>query len=615
LTVFRFNLQSKLVPFRRIWLIPLLGAALFLAGTVLVTVRAAPPDQAPEGKPSASRGEALWTQNCAPCHGAQGRGDGPTAQMPQMADHPPTDFSDEVAARQRSLAYMFTVTKEGRMDRLMPPWGGQLSDDQIWDVVAYAQTFATTPDEIAAGKSLYEANCTTCHANDGTAAAPGVPNLADAAQMASRSPQALFDMVSQGEGDMPAFASQLSEQERWQVVDYLRTFSYQPIASDGIITGQVQNATIGQSVGNVEVRLRRWGIDSELPSLTTKADADGHFRFENLDTGSHSFYNLEVLYNGISFPSEFASFDPGSSELSMPVNVYETTTSDEAVKVDRLHFIVMGNQPGSFSVLELYQFSNDGDLAYVGRVNDAGQRETVRIALPAGAQDLFLQRGTLGVDFLKTDNDLVSTSVIVPGQDSFEVAFVYLVPYSGTSLDLNRPVYYDTSIVNGLVLDMGAKLESDVLTFGGERSAQGQNYLQYTAQELKAGETLPVRLNELDKVQFSSASSDTTSNDSPAVLPSTGLRQTTLLLAMLGLGTLIIVFGVFYPRLRLRLRGEGVALEGDLRRERQRLLLTLARLDQAYEAGQLNETVYQRARAQHKAELVDVLQRLQEEGA
>jgi mono/diheme cytochrome c family protein len=604
------------VPFtRRIWLIPLMGAALFLAGAVLVTAQAAPPDQAPPGKPSAANGEALWLQDCAPCHGVQGRGDGPSAEMPQMADTPPTDFTDRAAAQQRSLADMFTVTKEGRMDQMMPPWGGQLSDDQIWDVVAYAQTLATAPDDIAAGKTIYESNCTNCHANDGTPLAPGAPNFADAAEMATQSPQAMFNVISQGQGDMPAFAGQLSEQERWQAVAYLRTFSYQPIQLDGVITGQVRNATVDQPVGDVEVRLRRWGIDSELPSLTTEAGADGHFRFENLDTSSHVFYSLEVLYNDIAFPSEFATFEPGSTELSMPVNVYETTTGDEAVKVDRLHFIVMGNEPGSFSVLELYQFSNDSDRAYVGTLNDEGQRETVRIALPAGAQNLFLQRGTLGVDFLETDHDLVSTSVIVPGQDSFEVAFVYLVPYSGTTLDLDRPVYYDTSTVNGLLLDVGATLESNLLTFGGERSAQGQNYLQYTAQELKAGQVLPVRLNDLDKVEFSSATPETPGNSSTTVLPSTGFRQTTLLLMMLGLGALIVVLGVFYPRLRFRLQGEGVALESNLKHERQRLLLTLARLDQAYESGQLNETVYQRARAQRKAELTDVLQRLKEEGS
>jgi hypothetical protein len=41
-------------------------------------------------------------------------------------------------------------------------------------------------------------------------------------------------------------------------------------------------------------------------------------------------------------------------------------------------------------------------------------------------------------------------------------------------------------------------------------------------------------------------------------------------------------------------------------------LLTLARLDQAYAAGQMGEAVYQRVRARRKAELAEVIRRLQE---
>jgi hypothetical protein len=301
-------------------------------------------------------------------------------------------------------------------------------------------------------------------------------------------------------------------------------------------------------------------------------------------------------------------FEPGLNELSLPVNVYETTTDDQSVSVERLHFIVMGNEPGFLSVLELYQFSNSGDRAYAGTVNDQGQRETVQIALPAGAQNVSLQSGALGVDFLQTDAGLVSTSVVVPGQETFEVAFVYAVPYSGDSLSLDRALYYDTTAVNGLLLDMGAKLESEVLAFGGERAAQGQTFLQYTAQDLKAGETLPIRLSDLDKMEFA-ATAPETSGSSSTVMPSTGLRQSTLLWMMLGLGALAVVFGVSYPRLR----GERTAPEGDLARERQRLLLTLARLDEAFESGQLNETVYRRVRARRKAELADVLRQLQGE--
>jgi hypothetical protein len=90
------------------------------------------------------------------------------------------------------------------------------------------------------------------------------------------------------------------------------------------------------------------------------------------------------------------------------------------------------------------------------------------------------------------------------------------------------------------------------------------------------------------------------------------LKQTTLLWVMLGLGALAVAFGLGYPSLRPRLMGQDYASENDLARERQRLLLTLARLDQAYAAGQLNQALYQRARARRKAELAEVLRRLQE---
>ncbi|GAB4546155.1 MAG: hypothetical protein Kow0063_40430 [Anaerolineae bacterium] len=590
-------------------LIPALGAALLLVGLAIATAQAAPPPQSPPGKLSLARGEALWAENCAPCHGVTGRGDGPTAQMAQMAENPPTDFSDRVAARQRTLVDLFNVTKEGRMDRLMPPWGSRLSDEQIWEVAAYAQTFAMSPDDVAAGQAIYEANCLACHAADGSGQGPGVPDFTDVAAMSTKSPQALFDVVSQGRAEMPAFADQLSEEERWQVVDFVRSFSYEPVASEGIITGQVVNATTGQSVGNVEVKLRRWQTESELPPLVAHADADGSFRFEGLDTGSQAFYLAEVSYADVPFPSDFVSFEPGINHLTLPVNVYDTSSSDEDISVERFHFIIIGDQPGFLSVLELYQFSNRGDRAYVGSINEDGLRETVRMALPAGAQQLALQRGTLGVDFLETDGGLVATSPVVPGVETFEVAFVYVMPYSGATLSLDRPLYYDTAAVNGLMMDVGARLESDALTFDGTRTAQGQNFLQYTGQSLAAGQTFPLRLVDLDKIEFATTSEPL---DNAAVMPSTGLSQTALLWMVLGLGGVAIAFGLAYPSLRPHLAGGTSASQGDLSRERQRLLLTLARLDQAYEAGDLNEIVYRRARARRKAELADVIRQMQD---
>jgi hypothetical protein len=383
-----------------------------------------------------------------------------------------------------------------------------------------------------------------------------------------------------------------------------------PTPVQGTITGQVKNGTTGQLVADVEVHLRRWQADAELPSLAAKADAGGNFRFEGLDTGDQLFYRAEVVYNDVLFPGKFANFEPGMTQLSLPLDVYETTSEDTAITIDRFHFIIMSDQPGTFAVLELYQFSNQGNRAYVGSLDKDGLRETVRVALPEGAQSLSLQGGTLGVDFLQTDGGLVATSPVVPGMDTFDMAFMYAVPYTGSSLNLNRPLYYATTSVNGLMLDAGEKLTSETLALVGPRAVQDQTYLQYTGQNLKAGDVLSLRLDDLDKMKAASpAGSDT--SDNPAALPSGGdLSQTALLWLILALGGIALILGLAYPRLRLRLRGEVAPVQvGDPAQDRQRLLLTLARLDQAYQAGRLNETVYRRVRARRKAELIELMRR------
>jgi hypothetical protein len=380
-------------------------------------------------------------------------------------------------------------------------------------------------------------------------------------------------------------------------------------APHGVITGRVENGTTGQWVGAKPVRLRHWNAEAEQPPLTGQTDAQGRFHFDGLDTGNHAFYRVEADYQGVPFHSEFITFEPGATQTVASLKVYETTDRADMIKVQRFHFIIMARERGILSVLELYQFSNQGERAYAGTVNPAGQRETVRIALPEGGQDLVLQSGTLGVDFLAKEGELVATSPLLPGGETFDVAFLYAVPYSTPSITLDHRLYYDTAEVNGLLMDMGADMTSEALTLVGERAAQGQTFLQFTGQNLKAGQTLPIRLDKLDDIRFASAPAAASEETAAA----SGLDQTTLLWIVLGLGALLVAFGLFYPTLRTRLSREAAVVQSNPALEHQRLLLMLARLDQAYQAGQLNEAAYRRARAHRKAELADLWRRTQEQ--
>ena len=93
-----------------------------------------------------SRGAPLYAQYCASCHGPQGAGDGPLAQA---LDPKPAHHDDGAYMNSLSNDHLFQVVKGGGAavgkSPLMTPWGGTLSDAQIWDVIAYVRTLARPP--------------------------------------------------------------------------------------------------------------------------------------------------------------------------------------------------------------------------------------------------------------------------------------------------------------------------------------------------------------------------------------------------------------------------------------------------------------------------------------
>lgn len=92
------------------------------------------------------------------------------------------------------------------------------------------------PKSVAAGKELFIAACMPCHGatgrGDGPAAAalerdakpirPG--NLSDP-KLREQTDGALFWKMSEGRTPMPAFQEVLTEEQRWQIVNYVRTLA------------------------------------------------------------------------------------------------------------------------------------------------------------------------------------------------------------------------------------------------------------------------------------------------------------------------------------------------------------------------------------------------------
>jgi mono/diheme cytochrome c family protein len=112
-------------------------AIALLASTVYVYHAARAARSTPQGKKAGSKGakvEGVYLQNCARCHGADGRGETPVGKLynaPNLADA-------ELHARfgNKELAAIITNGKAG-----MPAFKKKLSKAEINALVAYVRRF------------------------------------------------------------------------------------------------------------------------------------------------------------------------------------------------------------------------------------------------------------------------------------------------------------------------------------------------------------------------------------------------------------------------------------------------------------------------------------------
>ena len=109
------------------------------------------------------------------------------------------------------------------------------ADSKLWKVPESAEKVKnpvkSTDASIATGKKLYAHECLDCHGKAGQGDGPGAKDLElkppslRSDDFQSQSDGALFYKITKGRSEMPSYRKSLTDDERWHVVNYLRTFA------------------------------------------------------------------------------------------------------------------------------------------------------------------------------------------------------------------------------------------------------------------------------------------------------------------------------------------------------------------------------------------------------
>ncbi len=585
---------------------------LFLKTTPSTTAQDMPLPIAP---PDAEAGLAIYNVRCVVCHGEMGDGQGPQALQAGLE---PTAFSDPSYKLTAVPPTMFDAISNGNLAAGMPPFGqassDPLNDADIWNLVALAYSYSTRPDDIAAGEAL---------AAELEADVESWPGLD---YWFSRSNEMILAELESVD-ILGVDVSGLSDEEKLALIDYGRSRHYtytDPLAAFApvelaTINGTVINGSTNEPITEGEVRLRAFTVQlEEMYSETKPINEDGSFEFQVEDVPADWVFLADVAYGDLTFNSNAVQVSNAEPQAQMPLFVYDTTTDPSVIAIDRLHMILTFAE-GRLMVSELYVFSNLATAVFVGESGDFNEG-TVEVGVPAGAENVGFQRGfgtsldsfIPATEFIQTGTGWADTVPLRPGSGGLNLLVSYDLPYDD-GLMLAHPLEYPVTSASVIMADAGVTITGESWVSQGAQATGSGSFVSYVNTELATADALNLTLDGRP-----TQVTDVAGNTLPV------RNQTTeLIVGGVALAAMLAVGFFLVQRWRtpaaqtdsVTMSQPPAAAPAPRRKpapspsdDKTALLQALAELDDAYEAGEIEEEEYQQQRQELKRRLTAVWQ-------
>lgn len=574
----------------------------------------------PANAPDISNGAMIYVEKCAPCHGDTGFGDGEQGkQLPVTV----AAFALPETANKATPANWFTTVTQGNLERFMPPFDS-LSDQEKWDVVSYALTLHTSPEQIELGKNLFAqtSNCANC-----------AEKFSDQKMMSALSANDIVQLIRNGEGDIPAFGSNFTDDEAFAVAAYLRTLTFAailptptidsatetPIATEagtpsaeitpvdgtqvavtvetiiegvGNVSGTIDNQTGADLPSEIKVILSGFehGDDpsvgpQEILTIEGIVNIDGAYVFENIEIPENRIYIAKVQVNGLTYQSDFAVVEAGMTELVLPpIVVYATTEDFSALRIDSLQIFFDFASEGTIQIFSVYSITNTGDETVI--INMGDQQVVPFIAFPAGAEGLGYEASQDSAPFVPIENGFA----MPPSETPYGLIAFASLP-KAKEIAISQPALLPINALT-LFLPEGVEASGDILTDDGIQAIQTTNFHLYSADGLGKGDSFEFTL--IGEPETTAVNPDVTQNK-------------TLLIGVGAFGLTLILAGAW---MFMRDRKHVDEMDDEEENENEfddpeSIMDAIIALDDLHRAGKLSDEAYQTRRE----ELKNVLKR------
>jgi mono/diheme cytochrome c family protein len=565
----------------------------------------------PASAPDAKNGAAIYAEKCAACHGDTGLGDGVQGKQLPV---PVAALGLPATAQQALPSAWYTMVTQGNLEKFMPPFAS-LSNQERWDVVAYALALHTTPDQIEKGKSLFEANCADC-----------AKTFSNQKMMSALSENDLAKLIKNGEGNIPAFGSTFTDDEALAVAAYIRSLTFAvpaaltvvpvtqtsvstdsvtpsaettPLAevapeattvvSTGKVSGSIENKSGIALPSDIKVTLHGYEHSGdmnagpqEIATLEGVVNPNGTFVFENVEILENLIYLAEVDIDGLIYKSEFAIAKAGMTDLSLtPILVYPTTEDFSALKIESLQIFFDLANADTAQIFEVYSIINTSDRTVIVKMPD---EKVPFIAFPAGAKGLGYEATQDTASFMQIDNGFA-----MPPSEKPYGLIVYSSIANEKEIAISQAALMPVSGIT-LLIPEGVKVEGKTLTDSGTQAMGTMNFHAYKASGLDKGESIDFTLK--GQPQNTAVNPDVTQNKN-------------LLIGIGALGVaLILAGGWMYMRDRNRLEEVNDDEEDEFENP-ESLMDAIIALDDLHRAGKIPDEAHQ----QRRSELKDALKK------